>query len=148
MTKLKGLSNIQLGELINKFNLPLNDIIMRDEADKINKDGFYITNLDTSKGDGSHWTSLYYHPLKSYYFDSFGFVPPFDVEDVITPYIHNDKDIQDFNSEACGYFCVAFIKFLNDKENKELGFKEFLRLFSNKTTENDNILKEYLASEI
>jgi len=54
MTKLKGLSNIQLGELINKFNLPLNDIIMRDEADKINKDGFYIINLDTSKGDGSH----------------------------------------------------------------------------------------------
>jgi hypothetical protein len=148
MTKLKGLSNIQLGELINKFNLPLNDIIMRDEADKINKDGFYIINLDTSKGDGSHWTSLYYHPLKSYYFDSFGFVPPFDVEDVIIPYIHNDKDIQDFNSEACGYYCVAFIKFLNDKENKELGFKEFLRLFSNKTTENDNILKEYLAGEI
>ena len=148
MTKLKGLSNIQLEELINKFNLPLNDIIMRDEADMINKDGFYIINLDTSKGDGSHWTSLYYHPLKSYYFDSFGFVPPFDVEDVIIPYIHNDKDIQDFNSEACGYYCVAFIKFLNDKENKELGFKEFLRLFSNKTTENDNILKEYLAGEI
>jgi len=146
--KLKSLSNIQLEELIKKMNLPLNQIIMRDEADKINKDGFYIINLDTSKGIGSHWTSLYYHPLKSYYFDSFGFVPPFDVEDIISPYIHNNKDIQDFDSDACGYYCIAFIKFLNDKENKELGFKEFLRLFSNKTTENDNILKDYLASEM
>jgi hypothetical protein len=148
MTKLKSLSNIQLEELIKKFNLPLNDIIMRDEADKINKDGFYIINLDTSKGNGSHWTSLYYHPLQSYYFDSFGFVPPFDVEDVISPYIHNNKDIQDYDSDACGWYCIAFIKFLNDKQNKELGFKEFLRLFSNKITENDNILKEYLACEI
>jgi hypothetical protein len=148
MTKLKSLSNIQLEELIKKFNLPLNDIIMRDEADKINEDGFYIINLDTSKGNGSHWTSLYYHPLQSYYFDSFGFVPPFDVEDVIIPYIHNNKDIQDYDSDACGWYCIAFIKFLNDKQNKELGFKEFLRLFSNKTTENDNILKEYLACEV
>jgi hypothetical protein len=148
MTKLKSLSNIKLEELITKMNLPLNNIIMRDEADKINKDGFYIINLDTSKGNGSHWTSLYYHPLQSYYFDSFGFVPPFDVEDIITPYIHNNKDIQDYDSNACGWYCIAFIKFLNDKQNKELGFKEFLRLFSNKTNENDNILKEYLACEV
>ena len=146
--KLKSLSNIQLEELINNLKLPLNNIIMRDEANKIKDYGFYIINLDTSKGNGSHWTCLYYHPLKSYYFDSFGFIPPVEVEDVIIPYTHNNKDIQDYNSDACGYYCIAFIKFLNDKQNKELGFKEFVRLFSNKTTQNDNILQEYLASEM
>jgi hypothetical protein len=148
MTKLKSLTNIDLENLINKFNLPLNDIIMRDEFDRIGKEGFYIINLDTSKGDGSHWTGLYHHPLKSYYFDSFGFVPPYDIEDIIIPYVFNNKDIQDFNSDACGWYCVAFIKFLHDKQNKDIGFNEFLRLFSNKTTDNDDILRNYLATEI
>jgi len=148
MTKLKSLSNIQLAELIEKFNLPLNQIIMRDEAKEINKDGFYIINLDTSKGEGTHWTSLYYHPLKSYYFDSFGFVPPYDIEDFIMPYEYNNKDIQNYDSEACGWYAIAFIKFLNDKENKELAFKEFLRIFGNKTIDNDKILKEFLTCKI
>jgi len=53
-------------------------------------------------------------------------------------------DIQDFNSEACGYYCLAFIKFLYDKNDKELAFKEFLKMFGKKTIENDNILKKYL----
>ena len=145
--KMKSLSNTQLEELIKKYNLPLNNILMRDEAEYIKDDGFYIINLDTSKGTGSHWTTCYYHPLKSYYFDSYGFVPCKEIEDKIKPYEHNYKDIQDYNSDACGYYCIAFIKFLNDKQNKEMGFKEFLRLFSNKTTENDNILEEYLTGE-
>ena len=60
------------------------------------------------------------------------------------PFLYNDKDIQDFNSEACGYYCLAFIKFLHDKNDKELAFKEFLKMFGKKTIENDNVLKKYL----
>ena len=146
--KLKSLSNNDLKKLAIKFKLPLNDIIMRDEVHKLNKDGFYIINLDTSKGDGTHWTSLYLHPLQSYYFDSFGFVPPEEVDNIITPYIYNNKDIQDYNSDACGWYCVAFIKFLHDKNNKEVGFKEFLKLFSSKTTDNDTILQDFLWDEV
>ena len=63
------------------------------------------------------------------------------------PYDNNNKDIQDYNSDACGYYCIAFIKFLNSKINKRLAFIEFIRLFSNKSTDNDNILEEYLAGE-
>jgi hypothetical protein len=47
------------------MHLPLNDIIMKDEGENITKIGFYIINLDDSKGPGTHWTSLYYSPLKS-----------------------------------------------------------------------------------
>lgn len=144
--KLKSLTNTDLEKLINEMKLPLNNIIMRDETKEINDDGFYIINLDTSKNEGTHWTALYYHPLKSYYFDSFGFVPPYEVEEVINPYHYNNKDIQDYNSDACGWYCLAFIKFMNDKNNKEIAFKEFLKLFSKKTTENDNILNEYLLT--
>lgn len=137
-------SDIQLKGYAEKMGLPLNNILMRDEMNELDKDGFYIINLDNSNGNGTHWTSLFYHPLNSYYFDSYGFVPPLEVEKKIKPYIYNDADIQDFNSEACGYYALAFIKFLNDKSNKEVAFKEFLRLFKNNTKENDDILKKYL----
>ena len=135
-------NDIQLKEYAEKMGLPLNNILMRDEMNHLNEDGFYIINLDNS--NGTHWTSLFYHPLNSYYFDSYGFVPPLEVEQKIRPYIYNDADIQDFNSEACGYYALAFIKFLNDKTNKEVAFKEFLRLFKSNTKENDKILKKYL----
>lgn len=137
-------SDIQLKEYAEKMGLPLNNILMRDEMNELKKDGFYIINLDDSNGNGTHWTSLYFHPLNSYYFDSYGFVPPLEVEQKIKPYLYNDADIQDFNSKACGYYALAFIKFLYDKTNKEVAFKEFLRQFKNNTKENDNILQKYL----
>ena len=141
---LKAATNIQLTDLADKMGLPLNDILMRDEMNELKDGGFYIINLDTSDNNGTHWTVLYFHPLQSYYCDSFGFVPPLEVEQRIKPYLYNNKDIQDFNSEACGYYCLAFIKFLYDKNDKELAFKEFLKMFGKKTIENDNILKKYL----
>ena len=125
--KLKTLSNYDIYDLANKMNIPLNNIIMRDETHLLEKDGFYIINLDDSKGKGSHWTVLYFHPLNSCYFDSFGFVPPLEVEQKIKPFIYNDKDIQDFNSSACGWYCIAFIKFLHDKNNKQEAYKRLRR---------------------
>ena len=137
-------NDIQLKEYAEKMGLPLNNILMRDEMNYLNEEGFYIINLDNSNGNGTHWTSLFYHPLNSYYFDSYGFVPPLEVEKKIRPYIYNDADIQDFNSEACGYYALAFIKFLYDKSNKEVAFRQFLQLFRSNTKENDDILKKYL----
>ncbi len=51
----------------------------------------------------------------NYYIDSFGFVPPLEIEQKINPYVYNDNDIQDFNSEACGCYSLGFIMFLYDK---------------------------------
>jgi len=129
---LKAATNIQLTNIAYKMGLPLNDILMRDEMNELKDGGFYIINLDTSNNNGTHWTALYFHPLQSYYCER------------IKPFLYNDKDIQDFNSEACGYYCLAFIKFLYDKNDKELAFKEFLKMFGKKTIENDNILQKYL----
>lgn len=144
MSKLKSLTDTHIKDLTNKLKLPLENILMRDEIKDNLNHGFYIINLDTSKNEGTHWTACYSYPLKSLYFDSYGFVPPLELEKKIMPYIYNCKDIQDWNSEACGWFCIAFIKFLYDKNDKETAFKEFLKLFSNNTKENDKILKEYL----
>jgi hypothetical protein len=145
MNKLKSLSDFDITNICNKLKLPLDNILMRDEITKKLKDvGFYIINLDTSNHDGTHWTACFCHPLKSFYFDSYGFLPPLELEQKIKPYTYNDKDIQDWNSEACGWFCIAFIKFLCDKNDKETAYKEFLKLFSSNTKENDKKLKEYL----
>ena len=143
---LSSSTNTQLMNFAEKMKLPLNDILMRDEMNELKDEGFYIINLDDSNGNGTHWTALYYNgnPLNSYYFDSFGFVPPLEVEKKIKPYHYNDADIQDFNSEACGYYCLAFIKFLHDKHDKQEAYKQFLRLFKGKTIENDDILYKYL----
>ncbi len=81
--KLKTTNNFQLEEYANKLGLPLKNILMRDEMNKLNEDGFYIINLDSSNNQGTHWTSLYFHPLNSCYFDSYGFVPPLEVEQKI-----------------------------------------------------------------
>ena len=110
MNNLKSINNFQIQEYAKTHNLPLIDIIMRDETKDIKQDGFYVLNLDTSKGNGTHWTAFYYHPLKSYYCDSFGFVPPEEVEEKIRPYLYNDKDIQDYNSDACGWYDYLKIK--------------------------------------
>jgi hypothetical protein len=145
MTKLKTLSDLDISKICSQLNLPLENILMRDEIkDNLKSSGFYVINLDTSDNEGTHWTVCYSHPLKSMYFDSFGFVPCKELEDKIKPYLYNDKDIQDWNSDACGWYAIAFIKFLHDKIDKEMAFKEFLRLFKSNTKENDKVLKEYL----
>ena len=144
MGKLKTLTDIDIKNFAIQKKLPLESILMRDEIKDHLKTGFYVINLDTSDQKGT--TVCYAHPLKSYYFDSYGFVPPLELEQKIKPYIYNDKDVQDWNSEACGWYCIAFIKFLYDKLDKEIAYKEFLKLFSKNTKENDKILKEYLET--
>ena len=107
---------------------------------------FYIVNMqDSDEGNGTHWVAFYYNkPLTSIYFDSFGFVAPIQVENRISPYIFNDADVQDYNSSACGYFCIAFIKFLHNKQDKQEAYKAFLTLFKNQTLQNDKILQRLL----
>ena len=44
-------SDIQLKGYAEKMGLPLNNILMRDEMNELDKDGFYIINLDNSNGN-------------------------------------------------------------------------------------------------
>jgi hypothetical protein len=55
-----------------------------------------------------------------------------------------DAEVQDYNSSACGYFCIAFIKFLHSKQDKQQAYKAFLQLFKNETVKNDKILQRLL----
>ena len=143
------LSNFDIINLIKDYKLDycFGGIYSKDQLpEDLSRTKFYIVNMqDHDEGNGTHWVVFYYNkPLTSIYFDSFGFVAPTDVEKRITPYIFNDADVQDYNSSACGYFCIAFIKFLHNKQDKQEAYKGFLKLFKNETVKNDKILQRLL----
>ena len=143
--KSNSLRDKDIVRILKSQNVKLNGIHMKDELPAKLKKGFYIVNLQSSKeGNGSHWTGLYYSPKCSYYFDSYGFVPPVEVENKIKPYIYNDIDIQSYSSTACGYYCIAFIIYMNSQKNKLEGFNAFVQHFSRQTKENDKTLYNLL----
>lgn len=146
---MNELSNFELMDIIQdmKLDYHFGGVFSKDLLPKeLIREKFYIVNLqDHDAGSGTHWTVFYYNkPLTSIYFDSYGFIAPLDVENSIKPYIYNDAEIQDFDSSACGYFCIAFIKFLHNKENKQEAYKTFLKLFKLQTLKNDKILHNML----
>jgi len=104
------------------------------------KNGFYIINLNGR----SHWTALLKDSKDYYYFDSYGFVASQEVEDQIGEYIYSDVDLQNMNSSSCGYFCIAWMKWMKDHKNKKLAFSNFLKLFEKNTKKNEVILHKLL----
>ena len=146
---MNELSNFELMDIIQdmKLDYHFGGVYSKDQLPKeLIREKFYIVNLqDHDEGSGTHWTVFYYNkPLTSIYFDSYGFIAPLDVENSIKPYIYNNAEIQDFDASSCGYFCIAFIKFLHNKENKQEAYKTFLKLFKQQTLKNDKILHNML----
>ena len=143
------LSNIDIEKIIKHYNL--NDyfggVFSKDNLpNKLIKGKYYIINLNNHNQSGSHWTCFYYnYPLYSIYYDSYGYPAPLEVQNKIKPYIFNDVDIQDYNSRSCGYYCISFIKFLYNKQNKYNSFDTYINLFSNDTMNNDKILYNYIC---
>ena len=118
---MNTLSNIDIINIINKYDLNycFGGVFSKDKLPLLKPNTFYIINLeDHDKGPGTHWTAFYYNTFKSIYFDPFGFVAPLDVQNKIKPYIYNDDEIQNIDTSSCGFYCIAFIKFLHDKANK------------------------------
>lgn len=150
---MNTLSDSEIIEICKNYRLPLNGIYFKDDLPSKMTNGFYIINLQSinNSGNGTHWTAFYYtdkpHEINIYY-DSFGFPAPRETEQIIKPYIYNSRDIQNINSSSCGFYCIAFIKFLNNVTNKTKGFEHFLNLFNNETTRNEIILKNILYKNI
>jgi len=115
---------------------------IKDELPKKLKDGYYVINLNGQ----SHWTALLKTKNKYYYFDSFGFMSPEDVEERIPKeYIYSDKQIQTEASTACGFYVVAFIKYMSSIKNKIIGYNNFINMFKEDQPVNEVILKRLLG---
>ena len=107
------LSNFDIIKIIEDMKLShvFGGVYSKDQLPILERNKFYIINLqDSDAGNGTHWTVFFYNkPLTSIYYDSFGFIAPLPVQEKIKPYIYNDKEIQNYNSSACGYYCIAFM---------------------------------------
>ena len=135
------LSNNELSQLVNHYKIKnYHGAYIDDKMPTKLKNGFYIINLNGR----SHWTCLMKDGKDYYYFDSYGFVASQEVEDQIGEYIYSDIDIQHLNSSSCGFFCIAWMRWMQDHKNKKLAFSNFLKLFNEDSKKNEVILNKLL----
>ena len=147
------LSNIDLEDMAEKDGLDLIGVFSKDRLPTERRVGSYIVNMDDyDNSSGSHWISFkIFDNGKAVYFDSFGVIPPKDVDEflkIFKPIAWNNRHIQDIKSENCGRFCLLFIKYFNDFDTKKNdvfeAYDDFLNVFSNDAKKNDKILFELL----
>lgn len=70
-----------------------------------------IVNLDSFKGNGTHWVAYYKNNNNIEYFDSFGNLqPPLEILEYLGNNVtYNYKRQQKFNSVNCGHLCLKFL---------------------------------------
>jgi hypothetical protein len=130
-----SLTDIQLRELATAMEFPLAGVLFKDDLPKkLEYNKGYIINLedeldeDGKPNTGSHWTCLQINKypngkVEGIYFDPYGVGMPQDVEKAVKNTIgkgipHTTKDIQSLMNNACGYYCCAFLYFINKYENR------------------------------
>ena len=120
---MKGLtSNFDLIHLAKLNNIPLTAVIFKNDLLKFNPNkqvSFIIDLHDDTDNSTGHWVALTKKDNKYIYFDSFGIIYPNIVKDFCKDYIieYNTKQIQSFNSEYCGEYCIMFLDFINKGYN-------------------------------
>jgi len=143
------LTSLDLEQLIKQNKIDnFNGVFSKDLFPTNFKKGWYIINLqDHDEGSGTHFTCLKITDEKvNIYFDSYNAPAPNMISEKIKPYFYSDKQIQDKISSACGWFCIACIKYVEEHNHvgDVLAFKDFINGFSKNTNYNDSILKRYL----
>jgi hypothetical protein len=141
---MKSISNYEMDRILKKNNLFCNGIFNKDKLPEKMRNGFYICNMqDSGEGQGTHWVCFDYEKDKtSYYFDSFGVIPPKDIEIRLGKYDYNDKQIQDVDADSCGYYCLATIFYFKNKDVNDKNWKEYLDSWSDyDTRKNEELLQ-------
>lgn len=132
-------SDADLMEMCKHYDIPCHGCFVPDELQELKK-GNYIINLNGE----SHWCGLMCEGHMCYYFDSFGFPAPEELIKLMKDYIYNPYNIQGLPSTSCGFYVIAFLKWMNNKKDKERAFKLFLEQFSNKLRDNELVLHDML----
>ncbi|KAL4104248.1 hypothetical protein QTP88_019557 [Uroleucon formosanum] len=66
-------------------------------------------------GVGSHWVAFHKNKDKVVYFDSFGDLPPIELQHYFKQFkkVYNYSNYQDFNTFNCGHLCLEFLQCMN-----------------------------------
>lgn len=150
MNKNNELSNFDISKYLTGFKR-FKGCFSKDKLTKsiLKPNSYYIINIqDSHDGNGTHWTTFYVYDLNlAFYFDPMGYPPPEEIKRLVPNVIWDDKQIQDYNSTACGYFCIAFVKVTYNLKDKMKMLKSFNSLFSDPKN-NDKILSKIISSLI
>ena len=112
-----------------------------------NKNSSQTINLHKSHQRGSHFVCYFNDVKKDHinYFDSYGVMPSDDIQRTLRKtgkkIIYSTHLIQNNTSNRCGFYCYAFIEYL------ECGGSmiDFINLFKHKGSNNDAILMRFLV---
>lgn len=140
------LTNYDIDDYMKHFKIKnYHGCFIKDELPLL-KNGFYVINLNGQ----SHWTCLCKHGNEYLYADSFGFVPPVEVENAIKKnggksYVSMDNQLQYIDHTSCGFYVIAFCKYLNNRKDKLKAFHEYIAHFTDEPEINDQVLKKMLG---
>ena len=137
-----GLNDKEIVSLCQSYNIEINGIYSKDKLPNELKHGWYIVNLQSSNdGSGSHWLGFKYRDNgRDFYFDSMGFLPPIDIENITEEYIYSPRELQNGDAKSCGWWVLGCIMETDKDEKDETNFKNFLNSFGNNTLLNENKL--------
>jgi hypothetical protein len=160
------LTNIQVEDLAERMKVPLECVVFKSELTnmtlKYNKS--YIINLenefdeDGQNNQGSHYVAFQVnHYLdkadEHVYFDSYGCAPPNEVllfcKVKEMPY--SEIDVQSIMADCCGWFCLAFLHFINSWEHRSKNLyqdaEHFTSLFKDMNKDNDWKYNEFVLKQ-
>lgn len=130
------LTNTEIMDLVGQLKIPnFRGCFIKTQIPPLKRNQSVIINLNGI----SHWTALIKLDSHLYYFDSYGVIGPKELEKL--DYIYSEVNLQDINSTACGWFCLAFIISMNRGGDPMKMYEEFIMAFKS-PSRNDVILKK------
>ena len=142
------LSNYDLIDWCKYLDIPINDVLSRDETVPHNhSQALFIYNLEPAYMTGSHWVATYVKDNVINYFDSFG-LPPFQEmvnharkKNLTLP--HQNNQLQNLLTTTCGYFCLHFL----NEMNKVKPYTDLLKVFNiHNTMKNERFIARYFKN--
>jgi len=163
------LSDDQILSLAPRMGIPLERVCYKSqlEDEPLEYNRAYIVNFDDEHDEcgginqGSHWVCFQVnkHPngkIEGIYFDPYGLGSPKTISEYTGKIPHTTKDVQGVLGEVCGYFCLAFLHWINayhgrskDLHTDTEHFLEFFLDINKKDDEarqNEYILKQFFRS--
>lgn len=147
------LNNIQISKILEKDTYTKNIFLGVFSIDSLPVPLYpscFVINTATSYEEGEHWLAIYYGKNRTAtFFDSYGNHPEkFCLEHYMDrtaiKWNFNKKQLQSFESNICGYYCVLFLKM----KSRSVELDEFLNLFTNDSKKNDMIIKNLILKNI
>lgn len=151
--QLTTTTSTQLVSMCNQMRIKLNYIGFKDELPKYIVPGCYIINMENDL-PGSHWVCIICCERHACYIDSYGQAAANEVHEFIQTryktYFCNTRQLQDVQSNACGYYAIAaccyFTTYCKSCADFRRTVDTFLHWFNGDNQKNnDKVLKNVLT---